>query len=82
MYIVVEDHELISGFKTFKYSWWFKDDKGNKSPIQKTIHSNYDMSIEARLFLKENPTGRFLFRNFSESKLTLKDAMKHELIKN
>lgn len=80
MYIIIEQHFLRTGLETLKYTWWFKNEKDEISVKQKTIHSNYDMAVEARLFLEENPKAKFLFKDFSGQKLTLKQIMKHELI--
>ena len=62
MYIVKEPHELLSGFKTVKYRWWYNVN-GSITPKQCQIMHDTDMRKEFRIFKGLYPDGEVLTKD-------------------
>ena len=71
MYVIKENHSLLSGHKTFKWTWWYKDSKGYKSPKEKVIQNKSDLEDARNLFKEIYPDGKILFRDFAKQKIAI-----------
>jgi hypothetical protein len=66
MYVTKEHHEMISGFITVKWRWWFKNQNGRIQKFPPQIQHSTEVNKARKDFLTNNPDGKVLFKDLTK----------------